>query len=390
MRILHLTTFVQGSAGYAVTELATQQRIAGNDVVVLTSRTGVPPYGNSAEHLRTLEDAGVNLFAIDSLFRRDQAANLNVVSFIQQRLGPAPFDVIHAHAPVAGLVAIIAASGTPARVIQTVHRWGDRKSAAQTQSDVAVLRQQPRVVVRDDAAGPMLIRLGVAAERIGVVPYGVHPNQDPFDGLDVTDADIRLVRNMRSHGRPVICCIGTVGPSGNQRLLVDALTAIPAAVRPFCIVVGAGDVGRLTLYARTRGVESAIRFCGYKPNARRFLREADVFVRPGADEGLSLSAIEAFCDRVPVVAAANADVRKVMQGVAAGTLFAPGDAAGLASAIRATLGMSVEARDAMRRAAHEIYRARFTAAAMSERYAAEYRRLPVAPRARAGEELAAA
>jgi glycosyltransferase involved in cell wall biosynthesis len=389
MRILHLTTFLQGSAGATVRELALRQREAGDAVAVVTTKTGIAPYGNNPEHIQALERAGVDVFAVDSLFRRDYAANLNIVGFIQQRLGPASFDVMHAHAPVASVAAIVAASGTPARVLQTLHRWGARKSPAQTQSDVAVLRQLPRVVVRDDGSRTMLLGLGLDRSRISVIPYGVRPNDDPFDGLDMTDADLRHMREVRRRGRPVVCCIGTVGSNGNQRLIVDALAALPAAVRPFCVVIGGGETGRLALYAGARGVETSIRFCGYKPNARRFLREADCLVMARSDEGPSLSVIEAFCDRVPVVAPATTELREMIRTGVAGTLFPPGDATGLASALRTTVDMTPAVRDDMRHAAHQVYRARFTAAAMKEQYAAEYRRLLVGDPVRADHELAA-
>jgi glycosyltransferase involved in cell wall biosynthesis len=270
-----------------------------------------------------------------------------------------------------------------------MHSWGVRKSTAQTQSDVAVLRQIPCVVARDERSRAMLIELGLTADRIRVIPYGVRPNDDPFDGLDIADAELRHVRDMRANGRPIVCCIGRVGPHRNQRLLVDALTILPAAQRPFCIVVGGGEVGRLTLYARTRGVDDAIRFCGYKPNARRFLRKADCLVVPCAAEGLPLSTIEAFCDRVPVVAASSVELRAIAQNGVAATLFTPDDAAGLASAIRATLAMTTEARDAMRHAAHQVFRTHFTATAMNDQYEAEYRQLLQTSTIRTDRELAA-
>jgi glycosyltransferase involved in cell wall biosynthesis len=389
MRILHLTTFLQGGAGAAVRELAIKQQATGHAVAVVTTKTGVAPYGNNPEHLQALARAGVSVFAVDSLFRRDFAANLNVVGFIQQRLGPAPFDIMHAHASVASVAAIVAASGTPARVLQTVHGWGVRKSTAQTQSDVAVLRQLPRVVARDQRALEMLVGLGLAADRLRVIPYGVRPYDDPFDGSDAADPELQPLRDARASGRPIVCAIGTVGPHYNQRLLVDALTILPAAQRPFCIVIGGGEVGRLTLYARTRGVDGAIRFCGYQPNARRFLRKADCLVVPCAADGLPMSAIEAFCDRVPVVAASSAELCALTENGAAATLFAPDDAARLAEALRTSLAMAGEQRDAMRHAAHEIYRAQFTAAAMSEQYEAEYRQLLIGPAVHATRGLAA-
>lgn len=46
MRILHLTTFLQGGAGRVVTDLALEQQRAGHDVRVITSATGLNGYCN--------------------------------------------------------------------------------------------------------------------------------------------------------------------------------------------------------------------------------------------------------------------------------------------------------------------------------------------------------
>ena len=70
-------------------------------------------------------------------------------------------------------------------------------------------------------------------------------------------------------------------------------------------------------------------------------------------------------------------------------MFSPGDAAGRAVAIRATLEMTTEARDAMRRAAHQVYRAQFTAPAMNDQYEEEYRRLRIEHLVCADQDLAA-
>jgi glycosyltransferase involved in cell wall biosynthesis len=375
VRILHLATFLQGGAGGAIVELAKRQRAAGHLVSVVTSKTAVSAYGNYPAHVQALKDESIPVTVIDSLFRRDYAANLNVVHVIQQQSSRGAFDIIHSHAPVPSLIGLVAASTTGAAVLQTMHGWGVRKSPAQTQSDVTVLRQLSRVIVPNAGARELLVGFGVDGDRVGVVPYGVSPLADPFDGLDSADPDLRLLRDVRKTGRAVICCIGTVGTRKNQRLLVEALAAIPEASRPFCMAVGEGDVGPLTLFARARGVADAIRFCGHKVNARRFLRESDCLVLPSLTEDLPLTILEAFCDRVPVVASDIPELADVVRDRETGITFASNESAALAQAIRTMIALGPEARADMRQAAHHAYRTRFTAAAMTDSYMNEYRDL---------------
>ena len=54
MRILHLTTFLQGGAGRIIVELAREQQRQGHEVMVVASRRGAPGYGNYQEYLQTL------------------------------------------------------------------------------------------------------------------------------------------------------------------------------------------------------------------------------------------------------------------------------------------------------------------------------------------------
>ena len=59
MRILHLTTFLQGGAGRAITELALAQRAAGDDVAIAIDEHHEPGYESYAEYLARLEAGGI-------------------------------------------------------------------------------------------------------------------------------------------------------------------------------------------------------------------------------------------------------------------------------------------------------------------------------------------
>jgi L-malate glycosyltransferase len=375
VRILHLTTFLQGGAGLAIAELATRQQRAGHSVTVVTSKTAVAPYGNYPAHLQRLVEASVPVHTVDSLFRRDFSANLNVVSFIQRQAMAQPFDIIHAHAAVPSCIALVAASGGPTRVLQTMHGWGIRKTPAQAQADLTVMRQLPTVVVPSDQSRRLLAGFGIAPEAITVIPYGVSGGDELIESQGAADADLLAIRNIRARGQRVVSCIGTVGDRKNQRLLLDALTAIPRASRPVCVFVGEGEAGVLAAAAQRLGVGESVRFLGHKPNARRFLRESDAMVLPSVSEGLPLSVLEAFCERVPVVTSDIPELVEVVHDRETGMVFESNHAQSLASALVEVLGLPAEQRSAMCDRAHSVYRDRFTAAMMADRYQLEYLRL---------------
>ncbi len=71
MRILHVTTFLQGGAGRIIAALAIAQRRQGHDVTVVADDGGADGYGSYPEYLAALTAAGVPVVAVRSTFTRD-------------------------------------------------------------------------------------------------------------------------------------------------------------------------------------------------------------------------------------------------------------------------------------------------------------------------------
>ncbi len=68
-------------------------------------------------------------------------------------------------------------------------------------------------------------------------------------------------------------------------------------------VLGSGDRRRMAKLARTLGVESRIRFLGFRRDTERFYQTADVFVLPTAYESFSLATHEAAACGLPLLVA---------------------------------------------------------------------------------------
>jgi L-malate glycosyltransferase len=376
--VLHLTTFLQGGAGLVIAEMAAAQRAAGHEVVVVASATPEPGYGNYPGHLETLGRAGVELHLVDSLFKREIGENLNVVTFLDREVGGAArFDIIHAHAAVPSVIAMILVGRSPRRVpiLQTMHGWGTAKSPAHQQCDVAVLNLVDRVVVPAETSAAFLESLGVARNRMRVIEYGVpvqrfrlrepHPVEREMDAW-------------RSAGGEVACCSGTIGPRKNQRLLVEALPLLAGDHRLLCVFVGEGDTTDLRALADERGVADRVRFCGYREDARDIAAAADYLVLPSFSEGQPVSILEAFCDGLPVVASAIPEIEDIVEDGVTGFLFDPSDPAALARALAAAHGLTREERDQLRARERAAYASRFSIDRMVQAYVAEYEDLSTA------------
>ena len=304
MTILHLTTFLQGGAGRVVVDLASRQRRHGHTVTVVASAPRRPGTAHYGDYIVRLADAGVPVWLVDSLFQREPAANLRAVALVNRLCRPAPPDVLHAHAAVPSLVALVAAGhARRARwIVQTMHGWGLAKSAAQADCDVRVMNLVDRIVVPSTPAASELRALGVDPTLLCVVPYGV--------GADATRAlrrgrrpgGIRDRRRRRGQGTFVLCCVGTIGARKNQALLVEALARLGPGRDLFTVFVGDGDGAALTADLARAGLDSRTRVVGYTPAARALARAADALVLPSTSEGQPLAVLEAFADRTLVVA----------------------------------------------------------------------------------------
>src|SRR5262245_44955034 len=373
--VLHLTTFLQGGAGLVIAEMAAAQRAAGHEVVVVASATPESGYGNYPGHLETLGRAGVELHLVDSLFKREIGENLNVVTFLDREVGGAArFDIIHAHAAVPSVIAMILVSRAPRRVpiLQTMHGWGTAKSPEQQRSDLDVLNLVDRVVVPAETSAAFLASLGVARDRIRVIEYGVPGQRFRLREPHPVDRDIDA---WQLAGGEVACCSGTIGPRKNQRLLVEALPLLDASHRLMCVFVGEGDTTDLRALADARGMADRVHFCGYREDARDIAAASDYLVLASLSEGQPVAILEAFCDGLPVVASALPEIEEIVEDRVTGFLFDPSDPAALARALTAAHVLTAAERDALRARARAAYESKFSIDRMVQAYLAEYEEL---------------
>lgn len=383
MRILHLTTFLQGGAGRVITDLALEQQRDGHEVRVVASETGVAGYGNYQGYCRELRAAGVPLRLVDSMFHRQHAWNLGVVrSLLDWYVPGSEPQVIHSHAAVPGMVGLLfsGARRLAGPMIQTMHGWGEVKSGDQVGTDVAILNLMDRVVVASRHSVDTLVSLGVSPSRMAMVSYGVRSEGVPLDDHDA-DLLVEMTRRRR-HGSLVITCVGTIGPRKNQTLLIEALAACPQ-LPALCVFIGDGDVDSLRVAADRAGVSDRVRLHGYTPSARRLSAAADLLVLPSRSEGQPVSVIEAFCDGT-LVAVSDIPELTELVGDDLGFRFPSGNAGKLAEILSGIASLPNSTRRVIRERTRARYQARFTVDAMAREYLSIYRDLMAAAPARVG------
>lgn len=329
--VVHLTTYLQGGAGRAITDLACAQHRAGDDVLVMASATGRGDADNYPEYLDRLAAAGVTVVLEESLFVRDAVLGDRALACLHRARRPEDVAVVHAHAATPARIGLRFAEATDGRpvVIQTQHGWGTRKTPAQAQDDLATLHAVDHVITTSRATGGWLVSQGLDPARLSVIPCGlVKTSSGPMPG----DAVAYLAAH-RADGRRLAACIGSVTANKNQALLVEAL-ADPRTAGWAGVVIGEGG-DALRPRAEALGVAARLALAGYQAGAARWLAGVDLLVVPSLSEGQGLVVLEAFRAGVPVVASRIPALEELVVEGETGWLFDPTDARDLVRALTA-------------------------------------------------------
>jgi L-malate glycosyltransferase len=366
MNILHITTYLQGGVGRLIADLACSQAAAGHQVAVAASRTGEPGYDNYPEWLNRLSSAGTRLVLVESTFKRDVSLNVAAFRSIQKNLDCASLSLIHTHAAIPSLVALLlrAATRSAMPIIQTMHGWGIRKNPEQAATDIALMSQLDRIVTTSEASKNLLARLGLGPNLVAVVPNGVDAMP-----LHAEEGQTHLLGRWRAKGFKILACVGTVGERKNQRLLIQALARPSAPVNLACAIVGEGeDISVLESMVREAGMEDRVNFFGYQREAGQFIAMSDWLVLPSKDEGMPLSVLEAYCNGVPVLGSDIPEIAEIIEPGQTGILFPSGDADALVRALVQLAQMPEAKRVHMGSEAKKRWRGKYSLGRMLEEY----------------------
>lgn len=188
----------------------------------------------------------------------------------------------------------------------------------------------PVIVPSQHVAGEVERRLGVAGQRIHVVPEGV---EDRFHAARPDPAVLDL------HGLTqgaYVLALGAMTTRKNVVTVVRALATVPEADRPVLATAGPdGDATALVAdEVRRLGLDRHVRRLGFVPDddLPALVAGALALVHPATDEGFGLPVAESLAAGTPVLAADSGSLPEVVGG--AGRLLPSTDVAAWAAAIR--------------------------------------------------------
>jgi glycosyltransferase involved in cell wall biosynthesis len=249
------------------------------------------------------------------------------------------FDIVHFHSPyVAGIARLVVQSmpeGERPRTVSTEHNvWSDFPIPSRALNAATFPLDSAHIGV-SRAVRESVIRQ--FRNHVEVVTQGV-PVEDVRRHLESRDEARRMLGV--EPGEVLAGTVANLRPPKEYPVLLRAARDVAARNLPVrFIAVGRGEEeAELLRLHRELGLGDRFRFLGYRDDAVHVLAGCDLFVLPSRYEGIPVAVLEALTMGLPVVATPVGTVPDVVTDGVEGRLVAPGDPAGLASAIEEVAG----------------------------------------------------
>ena len=194
--------------------------------------------------------------------------------------------LVHCHEMKGRLYGLLAAIGTPARLITTNHNWirSDFLVTCFESLDAFYIRFFPKIVAVSPEVRQLMRRYLTPDKKMQVIINGIDTQEFRKD----TEARDRIRREFNIAPKtPLIGAFGRISPEKGQRYFLAAaaqvLNIFPEAR---FILVGDGFQGEeMRQYAVELGISDAVIFAGFRSDVAALYSALDIFVLPSLLEG---------------------------------------------------------------------------------------------------------
>ncbi len=269
--------------------------------------------------------------------------------------------LVHCHEMKGRLYGLLAAMGTPARLITTNHNWirSDFLVTCFESLDAFYIRFFPKIVAVSPEVRQLMRRHLTPDKKMQVIINGIDMQefrQDP-ESRDKIRREFKIAPKT-----PLIGAFGRISPEKGQRyFLAAAAQVLKVFPEARFILVGDGFQGEeMRQYTVELGISDAVIFAGFRPDVAAFYSALDIFVLPSLLEGTPMALLEAMSTQLPVIASEVGGVGRIIRAKENGLLAPSAHAEELASAM---LWLLRHPEEAERMAANAL-------ATIAERYSA--------------------
>ena len=316
-----------------------------------------------------LRSAGIPTAFVDMRSRWDMRGGLR--AYRLARLRP---DVVLTQSIDADVLgqAIASRRGVP-HVIVEQGGVGIRRGLHRTLLARLVTPRVEGVVAVSRSQIPDLLRLGYREDRIRVIPNGV-ANHDPSR----TRAEVREELGLEPSD-VVVALVACLRPEKRADVFIDAVTLARRSDRRIHGLVVGGGTEFAEIERRARAAGDGVQLLGERPDVANLMLAADAVCLSSDVEGLPLAVVEAMSLAKPVIATDVGGLRDAVVSGRTGWLVPRRDPDTYASALL-ELAADVPRARRMGEEGKRLFEKRFTAEAMTDRYAEMLSELANEPR----------
>jgi len=236
-------------------------------------------------------------------------------------------DVVHFHTARAHALAPLC-RGVGARLVVT--RRMDYVPAGGPYVRFLYNRAVDRVIAISEGVRAALLRVGVQAERMRIVPSGV--DAEAMMAPPAARAARRREWGLGEEHVAVVVVGALERRKGHAVLLASARRLAPAGLGLRYVFCGEGREAD-ALERAAAALDGAVRFVGFRADVPVCLAAADVVALPSLQEGLGVAALEAMAAGRAVVASRVGGLAEVVVHEETGLLVPPADPEALALAL---------------------------------------------------------
>jgi glycosyltransferase involved in cell wall biosynthesis len=163
------------------------------------------------------------------------------------------------------------------------------------------LRKADRIICVSSALKEKAVNLGVAPEKVEVIPMGVDVQK-----FDPSLRDKALLQNLDMADKPVVISTRNLEPVYDVETLIKAIPLVLREIPEARFIIGGKGKQRehLERLAQDSGISHSVKFVSWIPETDfpKFLASSDVYVSTSLSDGTSVSLLEALASGLaPVV-----------------------------------------------------------------------------------------
>lgn len=225
-------------------------------------------------------------------------------------------DTIHCHGTPSNIIGIILKKTCRVKFITTVHsdlmyEFQGKKKFIYAKIEKLTLKYADFIIpVSNNLKEKLTDRHGKEDDKIKLIYNGI--------GINTSIVNIK-----KRDEKFKFLFVGRLVEIKNVELLLQGLDYINKNGKDFvCNIIGDGeDLEKLKNMTKDLGLESKVRFLGYRNDIQEFMVKSNVLILTSKMEGIPITIIEAFANKLPVISTAVGGVLEMIVNGETGVLF---------------------------------------------------------------------